>query len=558
MPRTTETGPARRRNALIDWILTQRLLRGPHLFVDYWANVLGIDGVVPEHHDRARLIDPTLFRAGLDRPDVEVPRLRFYLLLFVVGPLILPFRAFRRLGRYRLRFLGPVGEEVQRRLRAYRLRFRPAATAGRVDVLVPRAAAAGESSSAREPRSAEPQDPASAAASGADSRAARGGADSRAGRGGADDEEGAVLARDLIDPFRVSGFCSLFWAAYKLPLASFSAILLIAVLAPVLSSAGLLPLVAQYWVPVGFPLLVILLRLVYREWVTAVLGALPVLLGRYLLRFVQPATVEGWLPFFWPLVALFLLYLLFDLFFVPRPVPPALMLYTKDGPGRAYAREMDAPYWLDGRAYWVWRYLILSPAELNKFWERDWERVDLWIRADGPEAGRLEWVVTDLHYRELWIPYDRLGDADALARHRQEAEKAFANGDAGVWVVEVDADLLVHYPFIRGVAFLPDAPGLPVRGVVDLVRALWSRVKTEPQPAELLALERLRVTLGRDLLADVPEFLVRRVSRHLMSQPWRYWRYPLGAATRAEPRLYGRDGSRSPPPIADPELQIKS
>jgi hypothetical protein len=83
-------------------------------------------------------------------------------------------------------------------------------------------------------------------------------------------------------------------------------------------------------------------------------------------------------------------------------------------------------------------------------------------------------------------------------------------------------------------------------------------VRDEPAAAQLAALDRARLRIGRDVLADVPEFLLRRVSRHLMSQPWRFWRYPLGAASRQEPRLYGRDFPDEPPPAADPALQIRS
>ena len=500
-----EPAPERRSGSLIDWLLEQGLLRGPHLFVDYWANVLHLRGMIPERQVRDGLIDPPLFRAGLDRPDFQIPRLRFYLLLFIAGPLVLPFRSFRRLGRYKLRLLGRLGREVQEQLDRYRLTVSPSAP-GRVDV----------------------------------------------GLGA------TTLARDVLDPHLVSGFCSLFWAAYKLPLASFSAILLVAVATPALYAAGQLELVADLWMPIGFPVIVLLLYAVYREWVTAFLGALPIAVGRYLLRYAEPSSVEGWLAFVWPLFGLFAIYVLFDWFFMPRPVPPVLLFYGADGAATPYARPADAPYWLAGRCYWVWRYLILSPAELNKFWERDWERVDLWIRADAPGEGRLEWVVTDLHYRELWVPFERLGPAPNLARHERVASEAIARNEPGTWLVEVDADLLVHYPFIRGVAFLPERGGVPVRSALDLISALWHRIRDEPGPTQLAALDRARLTLGRDVLADVPEFLLRRVSRHLMAQPWRYWRYPLGAASRQEPRLYARDFPDDPPPAADPGLQIKA
>ena len=490
--------------ALIRWILDQQLLRGPHLFVDYWANVLELEGLIRADHLRNGFIDAKLFRAGLDRPGLEVPHLRFYLLLFLTGPLIL-LRSFRKLGRYRMRFFGPMAEEIQRALQAYRLTL-TTARPGRVN------AAIGETQ----------------------------------------------ITQDLINPYMVSGFCSPFWAAYKLPIASLSAILLVAIIAPILYRAGLLGLVADYWIPVGFPLLVLLLYAVFRDWITAILGALPVLVGRYLLTFVRPYDAEGWLPFFWPLAALFALYLLVDWFFLPRPVPPVLFLYTKDGPGKPYERADDAPYWLRGDAYWVWRYLILSPAELNKFWERDWERVDLWIRADGPEAGSLEWVVTDMHYRELWQPYENLGHPRTLERHREAAQATVNDRQPGIWLVEVDADLLVHYPFVRAVSFLPDRGGVPARDLMHLVRSLRSRIRDEPTAEDLLTIDRLRVSRGIDLLGDVPEFILPRVVRHLMTTPWRYWRFPFGAATRRAPRLYENRIPVARPAAADPALQIKA
>lgn len=503
---TVEVEPPRRRTgSLVDWFLDQGLLRGPHLFVDYWANVLQLHGVTPARQIRDGFIDPALFRAGLDRPDLQVPRLRFYLLLYVTGPLLFLLRSFRRLGAYRLRVLGPSGQEVQDALQRFRLELVPSG-AGRVDVAM----------------------------------------------------GGTTLARNVLDPHLVAGFCSFFWAAYKLPLASFSAILFVAVLAPALHSAGLLGLLADFWILVGFPVFVLVLYAVYREWVTAVLGALPLVLGRYLLRYVQPSTVEGWLAFVWPLLALFALYVVFDFFFLPRPVPPVLLLYTSEGPGRPYARDGDAPYWLEGRAYWVWRYLILSPAEINKFWERDWERIELWIRADGEDAGQLEWVVTDLHYRELWIPCRRLAPQPNIERHARAAREAIRRNEPGIWLIEVDADVLVHYPFVRGATFVPEHGGVPVRGALDLVSALWRRIRDEPTAAQLAALDRARLHVGRDVLADVPEFVLGRVSRHLMTQPWRYWRYPLGAATRREPRLYARLADEEPPPAADPALQVKA
>ncbi|NIP82559.1 MAG: hypothetical protein GWM90_26410, partial [Gemmatimonadetes bacterium] len=292
---------------------------------------------------------------------------------------------------------------------------------------------------------------------------------------------------------------------------------------------------ARYWLVIGVPVLVVVLYGIFREWLTALLGTLPILLGSYLVDVLNPSTPADWSVFFWALAGIFVLYLLADWFFVPRPVPPALLLYTAGGEGHPYSRPEDAPWWLEGEVYWVWRYLLLSPAELNKFWERDWERVDLWIRADGPDAGQLEWVVTDLHYRELWVPYHKLGPPEALERRRQRALRAAGGDGAGIWLVEVDADLVFHSPMFRGVSYLPDTGGLPVRGIGHVIRSLWRRVKDDEPAPGMAALDRLRVERGIDVLGDIPEFITRRAEERLVEEPWTYWRYPLGAASRREP-----------------------
>lgn len=507
---------SRHAGALVQWFREQGLLRGPYLFVDYWANVLGIDGVTPEDHVRRGFVDPALFKLGIDRPELEVPKLGSYLLLFLVGPILLAFRSFRRLGRYRLRFQGRRSRQVLEALDRFRLTLDPAG---------------------REPDAAgDPELPPRC--------------DVRLG-----DE---VLARDVLDPYRVAGYSSLFWAANKLPLASLLGLLVIGVTAPLLSAIGLMEITARFWIPIGFPLLVIALYAVLREWVTAVLGGVPILLGTFLVRVLRPSTPNDWSVFFWALAGIFLLYLLADWFFSPRPVPPALLLYTTHGPGHPYRREQDAPWWLDGEAYWVWRYLLLSPAELNKFWERDWERVDLWIRADGPDAGRLEWVVTDLHYRELWVPYEKLGEPESLRRQERKARAAVDGPGAGIWLVEVDADLIFHSPVFRGVSFLTDRGGVPVRGVGHVVRSLWRRIKERDVSAAMSGLSRLRMERGVDILGDLPEIISRRAEKRLVEEPWTYWRYPLGAASRRQPYVYEALQPDDPPAAADRTLQIKA
>jgi hypothetical protein len=200
---------------------------------------------------------------------------------------------------------------------------------------------------------------------------------------------------------------------------------------------------------------------------------------------------------------------------------------------------------------------MLTPAEVNKFWERDWERVDLWIRADGPEAGRLEWVVTDGHYRELWTPYERLGAPETLAALREEARLARADGVPGTWLVEVDANLVFHTPVIRAVSYLPDQGRVPSRRIGHLLRSMW----TSPRdPGTDRALERLvetRLSGAADLIEDLPELIVERAARHLVSLPWTFWRYPLGANRSRRSRSYENRRDDEALPAADPALQIK-
>ncbi|MFQ5529954.1 MAG: hypothetical protein ACE5FP_06335, partial [Gemmatimonadota bacterium] len=95
------------RGSLAAWLVEQKLLRGPYLYTDYWASVLRFGDGERGEREHAGLVDKPLFRLGIDRPELELPRLRYYFILFFAGPFLLPFRFFRRLGKYRLHV--PIG-----------------------------------------------------------------------------------------------------------------------------------------------------------------------------------------------------------------------------------------------------------------------------------------------------------------------------------------------------------------------------------------------------------------------------------------------------------------
>ena len=67
-----------------------------------------------------------------------------------------------------------------------------------------------------------------------------------------------------------------------------------------------------------------------------------------------------------------------------------------------YKDSSDEPFWLKEEAikgFWVIRFMYFWRYELAKVPHSDWERIELWFDS---ENGRLKWVVSDYHYRELW------------------------------------------------------------------------------------------------------------------------------------------------------------
>jgi hypothetical protein len=163
----------------------------------------------------------------------------------------------------------------------------------------------------------------------------------------------------------------------------------------------------------------------------------------------------------------------------------------------------------------------------------------------------------DAHYRELWIPFERLGAPLRLRRQAQSAETNVAVGGTGFWLVEVDMNLVFHSPFVRTVTFVTEEDLLPVRSFWHMLSGLFRKRHRDDAREYLQSLDRVRLERGRGVLSDLPEAIVSVASRHILSIPWKYWRYPLGAHRRRERRLYEGEGEATGAPKADRGLQIK-
>jgi hypothetical protein len=475
------------------------------VYCDYWASVLGIPGIVSPAAERRGLIHRSIFRSCLDRPETRLPGIGYSLLLLLLGPVLIPYRMAQRIAS-RLHVQRAGEEEANRLLAPYRLRLQ-AVSPQRVDV----------------------------------------------------SWGGDVVARDLIDPELPDVEFSVVYPAYKVLVAALLAMLLSIGLHAFMRTEHLSDWFETALLFVNFPLLAGFLYLIFRDWVTALMAPLPVFLVLWSVAWIGPMWDMrlGTLPAI--LIGLAVAYFMVDVFMIPRAMAPTLYLYDNDpdSPYFSYAPE-QAPHWVEGRAYWVWRFVTLSHAELHKFWERDWERVEVWVRADGDLAGQVEWVVVDFHFRELWIPYDRIVTRGQVAEHAAALAEARRDRRADVaWVLEVDTDLLGHWPQLRGLFLLPMRDGWRKARIRQLLRSLHVRMARD-NPRQYREVVRQLRLCGADFVEDMPEHLRGYGLRQLISIPWHYWRYPRGANASVRRFLYAGTDVAPATSACEPDLQFKA
>jgi hypothetical protein len=327
-----------------------------------------------------------------------------------------------------------------------------------------------------------------------------------------------------------------------------------ALIGPVSSLFGAEHVLLPYLGVLSYPIVLVILYFMFNDLLTATLAPLPLIAIRMIIRIGQ-----GFQGFVIAAAGVaFVLYLV-EWFFVPRSLPPVLYLYVNDRDSQHFPyRRGHEPYWLSGKYYWVWRFVTLAPAELIKFWEKDWERLEIWMRADGQERGRIEWIVTDWHYRELWFRYERFTGKLAREVHRNILQNYLDSDHPLTWVIEMDMDLVFHSPVVRGINLAPGRGLSFGRRILSILSVIFTGRTFEDPEKHKRSLEMLEIQ-GSEFLEDLPEHFRATATRRLLSLPWSYWRFPRGVRSRKTLFVYsGSDSQDNAPQLAsDRRFQIK-
>lgn len=363
-----------------------------------------------------------------------------------------------------------------------------------------------------------------------------------------------VAAGDVISPDVVDVFVSQFLGTWKMAIAFLLTVVFSISIVPILHELPIWKFIAPYFPFLFYPLLASFLYVFFRDFFTATVAPLPVLIAK------QLVTLSGVTGFVLFMVGIGLVAFFIQCFFIPKSVPPTLYLYVNDpkSPFFPYARN-HAPYWLKGTHYWVWRFMTYSPAELGKFWERDWERIEVWVRADrSPDAGNVEWIVADYHYRELWFDCSRQLDSRILEKYTARRRTWLALARRMTWVVLVDMDVLFHTPVLRGIV-LTQSEKRTSNAILGALRAFISAKPRDRFGDYRDALGDLEIE-ENEFFEDVPEHLRALVLHRLIEEPWSFWRYPRGASSARRIHIYSPDRLKDMEDlsVSDPKFQIKA
>jgi hypothetical protein len=476
---------------------------GPFLFCDYWASVLELDGIVNLKAMSQAGLSLEIFRKILNRPSAGLPRLGYYILATLLKPLVIAVRGILHL-----------------------VRRKPGARTSLYDQSAMRKVLFDHALDIK------PQ--------------AEGGADVY--------WEGERIASGLVNPFRLRASASMFFARYKVFLGAGVALGYGALIGPIASLFGHQNVLVPYLGVLFYPVVLLILWIMFDDLLTATVAPLPLIAISYTVRIGH-----GFKGFVIAVLLIGLILYLVEWFFIPRSLPPALYLYVNDPESRLFPyRTGHEPYWLEGKFYWVWRFVTLAPAELIKFWEKDWERLEVWVCADGERRGRIEWIVSDWHYRELWFEYESFTRSGARQIHKRILGADLESDRRLTWVIELDMDLVFHSPAVRGIYIARGKRLSFGRRVISIFSAII-RKRTKDSPEKYARnLDTFEMQGGR-LLHDMPEHFRMAGVRRLLSMPWTYWRFPHGANASRKAFVYGGTpaAGSGPEPASDRRFQIK-
>ncbi len=476
---------------------------GPFLFCDYWASVLGLKQIVNPYILSGTGLSLEIFRKTLNRPEAALPKLGYFLLSIVLKPVALGFFGILRLfGYHRKTKSEPYKwERMREELKKHSLEIREQPN-GSAEVYF----------------------------------------------------GGDKVAAQIISPFKVRACCAMFFARNKVFLAALIALGYGWLIHPMSDLLGVGDSLASYLGVLSYPMVVFILWLMFDDPLTAGIAPLPLVMLKRIIK-----AGHGFQGFVVAVVGTAAILYFVEWFFIPRSLPPAVYLYVNDLRSKYFPyRKGHEPYWLKGKYYWVWRFVKLAPAELTKFWEKDWERLEIWIQADGKDRGEIEWIVTDWHYRELWFRFEKIAPM-SQGKYSGLLEKELETDSRLTWVIELDMDVLFHSPLVRDIYLVKGRNASLGRRARSILSSLFRRRVTEDITEHRKRLESLELG-GSTFLYDVPEILRGTATRHLLRLPWSYWRFPKGAKSRRLFLVYDiMDGKPAEAELAsDPSYQIKA
>jgi hypothetical protein len=476
---------------------------GPFLFSDYWATIMGFKNIMSDYLFKTDSISLELFRKGLDRPKTALPRIGNYILPpgIMLGKML---KKMRKAKPDEPSHADVLRQRINARLEPMKLVTEPVG---------------GENSQWIEVKS-----------------------------------KGETVATDVLNPETVEVFVSKFLSTWKVLIAFALTILFSVSIVPIFHHPRVWKYISTFYPFLFYPLLASFLYLVFRDFLAATVAPLPVLVARSMVRF---SGVSGFILF---MVGIGLLVFFIQCFFIPKSMPPTLYFYVNDVRNRFFPyKNRHAPYWLKGKCYWVWRFMTYSPAQLSKFWERDWERIEVWVRADkSPEAGNIEWLVADYHYRELWYDCSRQVDGGIFKKQQATRRAWLVLKKKIAWLVLIDMDVLFHTPALRGIVLT--GPERWMRSaVLGGLRAFVSSKPRDHFANYRDSLHDLEIE-GNEFFEDVPEHFRNLILRRLIEEPWSFWRYPRGATAALKIHLYSPESLKEIEnlSVSDSAFQIKA